>query len=171
MKVKEVMKTGALKSCSPETNIRNAARVMKTANCGALPVIDKSKKVVGIITDRDICLSLARNYQPTTVVSKIMTKTVSTVRAADDLTIALRQMREKRVGRLPVVDKEGKLEGIVSLHDLLDKGAQTDLIAVGKEATPEENIIKTVQAITSRYNHNGKAKAQTTRKTTKVTSV
>jgi CBS domain-containing protein len=59
MKVKDIMTANTLMFCSPETELQNAAKKMKDGNCGALPVVDKDKKVLGIITDRDICLTLA----------------------------------------------------------------------------------------------------------------
>lgn len=61
MKVKDVMTAKSLKTCSPESNLKEAANAMKSANCGVLPVTNHDKKVVGIITDRDICLSLSED--------------------------------------------------------------------------------------------------------------
>ena len=59
------MVENSLSYCSPETNLAKATKMMKDSNLGALPVVDKDQKVIGIITDRDICLSLANKGKKT----------------------------------------------------------------------------------------------------------
>jgi CBS domain-containing protein len=162
MKVKDVMTARSLKYCSPETNLQNAAKKMKESNCGALPVVDREKKVLGIITDRDICLSLAQKHSTVPdkiTVSQIMPSKVHTVKSTDDIAIAYRQMRTNQVGRLPVVDDEGKLKGILSLHHIINKAVGHDGKGLGTVSSPEENLMKTIQAITNRYN--GKSESKT----------
>ena len=61
MKVKEVMTSKSLKFCGSESKIQDVVKIMKSINCRALPVVDKDKNLLGIISDRDICLSLANN--------------------------------------------------------------------------------------------------------------
>lgn len=153
MKVKEIMTADSLKSCTPETKLSNAARIMKTANCGALPVIDKQKNVVGIITDRDICLSLVKKQTkvPLTV-GKIMAKKIQTIKDEDDVTEAYREMRLNQIGRLPVVDEKGKLKGIVSLHNLINNAISDGKVELGDLSSSDENLLKTIRAITNRYN-------------------
>src|SRR5574342_8506 len=122
MKVQDVMTSRRLQYCNPETKLHNAVKLMKAGNCGALPVVDQNKKVVGIVTDRDIALSLSSRQTGSPAkakVSQVMTKKVQTVKTGADLTAALQQMRTKKVGRLPVVDGEGKLQGILSMHNLI----------------------------------------------------
>ncbi len=58
MRVKDVMAICSSKYCASTTKLNDAAKIMKTTNCGALPIIDKDRKVVGIVTDRDIALAL-----------------------------------------------------------------------------------------------------------------
>lgn len=153
MKVKDVMTARTLKSCSVDTKLQDAARAMKTANVGVLPVTDQNKKVVGIITDRDICLSLSQSHKKPHAeipVSEVMEKRVHVVKENDDMEIALKQMRTNHVGRLPVVDQEGKLKGIVTMHNLFSKsldGKQD----IGSLTSPGESILKTVKALTDRY--------------------
>jgi len=153
MKVKEVMTAEhSLESCSPETKLHAAAKTMKTANCGSLPIIDKEKKVVGMVTDRDICLSLAEHQTPAkTRIEEIMSTQVHTVGVDEDLSVALRQMRVHQIGRLPVVEGKGKLKGIVSLHQLIDKAVKEGR-GLGKISDSGENLLKTLLAISNRYN-------------------
>ncbi len=153
MKVKEIMTANALKYCTPETNIHNAAQSMREANCGALPVVDRNKRVLGIVTDRDICLSLAQNTNKAIehrTVGEIMTRDVKTIRGTEDVSEAYRKMRERKIGRLPVVDEQGSLQGIVSLNKLLNVSVEKGKEAVGDVNAAGENLMKTLQAVSKR---------------------
>ncbi len=153
MKVKDVMTAKSLKFCTPETNLQHAAESMREANCGALPVVDKNKNVLGIVTDRDICLSLARNTTKsfeTRTVGEIMTKEVKTVHGTDALEEAYKKMREKKISRLPVVDEQGKLQGIISLNKLLNLTVTKGQQEMGSVNENGENLIKTLHAIANR---------------------
>jgi len=154
MKVKEIMTARSLKYCSPETQLHNAAKTMKSGNCGALPVLDKNKKVVGMVTDRDIALSLTKKHatSPAKVpVSRVMSSKVHSVNVNDDIDIALREMRTNQLGRIPVTDERGKLQGVLSIHNLLSHtekgGAQ-----LGTLTDLGESIAKTIKAHSDRYN-------------------
>lgn len=163
MKVKDVMTTSSLKYCSPETKLHNVAKLMEEGNCGALPVCDKNKKVIGIVTDRDIALALTKKSGETPAkidVSEIMTSKVHTIHANDDVTDALKEMRTKKIGRLPVVDDEGKLKGVLSLHNLLTQTATNTKLEIGNLKSPEENILKTIIALSDRYSSKSKAKKE-----------
>lgn len=154
MKVKEVMTANSLKYCTPETNLHDAAKAMNDANCGALPVVDSTKKVLGIITDRDIALSLARNISTPInerTIGEIMTKNVFTIKSQDDLTDAYRQMRKKMIGRLPVVDEQGKLEGILSLNKILNETVRMGDKNLGTLQESGENFMKTIHAISNHH--------------------
>jgi predicted transcriptional regulator len=155
MKIKDVMIADSLKFCNPETQLHNAAEMMRSSNCGALPVVDKNKKVVGMITDRDIALSLSKRTTSSPFdmpVEKVMTKKIHTVMPSDDISAAYQQMRSNKIGRLPVVDEKGSLKGMVSLHRLLHQTlSQGKKEQLGEISSSEENILKTVYAITGRY--------------------
>lgn len=157
MKVKEIMTARSLRFCSPETKLHNAAKTMKAGNCGALPVIDKQKKVIGLVTDRDIALSLAKKQtNPSKAnVGDIISKRVYTVNQNDNLSDALAQMRTNQIGRLPVIDDARKLKGIVSMHNLINQAARNGKMELGRISSGGENLAKTIQAITNRYS-NGK---------------
>ena len=154
MKVKEVMTAKALRSCSPESKLQEAAKSMKAGNCGVLPVTDNNKKVVGIITDRDICLSLSQENTKTHAdihVSEVMGKNVHTVKENDDVTVALKQMRTNHVGRLPVVDESGKLKGILSLHNLMSQSFDVQASKAEDISGQYETVLKTLKALSGRY--------------------
>lgn len=149
MKVKEVM-TATPYYCQPETNLGSATELMWNANCGFLPVEGADGKTVGVVTDRDICVALGtRNRLPGDVtVGEVMSGKLYSCDPDDDIHIALQTMREGKVRRLPVIDKNGTLAGVVSTDDILLRAEPTSM---GKH--PElssDEVIRTYRAITQR---------------------
>lgn len=120
MKVQEIM-TRDVESCSPETNLAAAAMMMWRTDCGVIPVRDGNGEVRGLITDRDICMAVATQHRLADEirVGEVMTGRVHAVKPGDDVTVAAERMRSERVRRLPVVDDEGRLAGVVSINDLV----------------------------------------------------
>jgi CBS domain-containing protein len=120
MKVHDIMTT-APETCRPTTNLASAVEQLWRADCGALPVADDAGTLVGIITDRDICVALGTRNRPasTIPVGEVMRRSVEACHADDDVDLALDRMRNRRVRRLPVLDDDGKLAGIVSLNDIV----------------------------------------------------
>lgn len=113
-------------TCVPETNLAAAAMIMWRADCGIVPVVEpQSNRLAGVITDRDICMAAATKHQAacSIPVADVMTRTVVTCRASDSVGKALARMAEHRVRRVPVVDDEGVLVGVLSLADLIGKAA------------------------------------------------
>jgi CBS domain-containing protein len=99
-------------------SIYAAALKIKERNVGTVIVVDKGHHIKGIVTDRDIALSVTDfNNLKKVHVSDIMNKNVKTIQANDDMTTALKIMNEEHVRRLPVKEK-GKLVGILSSADL-----------------------------------------------------
>ena len=119
MKVKELMTTD-VKRCSLETNLAAAAKIMWEGDCGAVVVTDERNHVIGVITDRDICIAAAT--RPRTegeiLVKDVISKALYTCTPGDDVRAALETMKMKKVRRLPVVEQGGRLAGIVSIHDI-----------------------------------------------------
>jgi CBS domain-containing protein len=119
MKVKDVM-TKEVKTCSLETDLAEAADSMWMRDCGMLPVVDGKGQVVGIITDRDICIATGcRRRDPATIlVREVMAGQAYSCSPEADLREALQIMQQKQVRRLPVIDCTGKLCGVLSLSDV-----------------------------------------------------
>lgn len=120
MKVRDVMmRTPA--SCLAETNLGAAAEIFWNRNCGFLPVVNVQGKVVGVITDRDICIALGtRNRLAGDItVGEIISGKVFACSPEDDLPTALAVMGQEKVRRLPVIGGDGKLEGILSMDDVV----------------------------------------------------
>jgi CBS domain-containing protein len=104
-----------------ETTARDAARMMQDNDCGSLPVVESrdSMKLIGIVTDRDLALRiLGRGQDPNTPIREAMTKNVSSVKQDDDLDAVERVMSGQQVRRVPVVDGQDRLIGIIAQADL-----------------------------------------------------
>ncbi|HEU4716649.1 MAG TPA: CBS domain-containing protein [Bacteroidia bacterium] len=163
MKVGEIMIIQDLQYCTPETFLRDAAAIMKTAGVSALPVVDAERQVIGIVTDRDIDKLPVQKQAPERIRDIVAHKAV-TVSAGDELTFALRQMRAVRIARLPVVDGEGRLEGILCIHHLLAESAGNRKVLGGLSLIAGE-ILKTVTMLSNKYTgHNSLARMQKKRK-------
>ena len=149
MKVVDVM-TGTPYQCRPETNLGSATEFMWRGNCGFLPVVGKEGKVVGIITDRDICIALGTRNQPAgdLAVADVMSWKVYSCSPEDDIHVALKAMREGRVRRLPVIAKDGALIGVISMDDVLVRAEPQGPGKVVELST--EDVVKTFQAINLR---------------------
>ena len=117
MKVNKVM-THDVRLLTPDQTIGEAAKLMAEIDSGALPVGDNDR-LVGMITDRDIVIrGLAQGKSVDTKVSEIMSKEVLYCFDTDEVEDAARNMGKARVRRLPVLNKDKRMVGIVSLGDL-----------------------------------------------------
>ena len=117
MKVREVM-TKEVETIRPDQRVQEAANFMLSADAGSIPVTD-GERLIGMITDRDIAVrGIAKGYGPDTPVRKLMTDDLIVVRVDDDIEEAASKMSEAQVRRLPVIDEDERLCGIVSLGDL-----------------------------------------------------
>lgn len=148
MRVKELM-TSDVKSCSLDTNLAAAAKIMWEGDCGAIPVIDESGRVVGVITDRDICIAGATRARAEgeIAVQEVISKVVYTCAASDDARQALETMRLRKVRRLPVVDQNGRLAGIVSVHDIALEARSRKSLDIPPEAVLDAFIAITAPAV------------------------
>jgi len=117
MKVSEVM-TSDVQTVSADQTAREAASFMLRAEAGSIPVCE-GDKVIGIITDRDIAVrGVAEGRGPETPVSDLMSDGIICAHEDDDVEEIARRMSQEQVRRLPVVDSDQRLVGIVSLGDL-----------------------------------------------------
>lgn len=145
MKVKEVM-TGQPAAVWITDSLASAAMSMWENDCGILPIIKDGRKVVGMITDRDICMATAIRNRPESTISveEVMSGDVYSVAPNDDVHKALEVMRDHRVRRLPVLDKAGDLKGIVSMNDIVLRAEEAN----GKKPPLTfHDVVKTYKAI------------------------
>lgn len=120
MKVQDVM-TYDVQTCRPETNLAEAAMQMWRGDFGALPVVTTAGKVVGMITDRDICIAAATKHrEPEHIrVKEVISGKVYDCSPDTDIREALKIMQQKQVRRLPIIEAyDGKLAGILSMNDV-----------------------------------------------------
>lgn len=118
MKVKECMCSKVV-SVKPDATIQDVAKQMQECHVGCMPVCNDEKKIVGIVTDRDVilrCIACDKEAKQTPV-SEIMTTDIYTVAPEDTVSEAIEYMCECQVKRIPVIE-EGVLKGIITLGDL-----------------------------------------------------
>lgn len=117
MKISDVM-TPNIETVSPDQTARDAARFMLRAEAGSIPVCD-GDRVVGMITDRDIAVrGVAEGRGPETMVRELMSDGIICAHEDDDVDEVAQRMADEQVRRLPVLDSNERLVGIVSLGDL-----------------------------------------------------
>jgi CBS domain-containing protein len=133
MKVRELM-TSPAHSCQPQDTLAHAARLLWDHDCGILPIVDRDGRVGATITDRDICMAaMTRGSRLEDLrVAESMSRGLFTCGPDDDVSIAADRMIEHQVHRLPVVDAEGKLCGLLSLNDIAVVGEKD--ARLGREA-------------------------------------
>jgi CBS domain-containing protein len=108
--------------CNPAATVQDVAKMMREHDIGAIPVVSDlvSKKLIGIITDRDLCVSaMADGQDPrTTSITDYFTKTVITCAPEETLQACEQKMKQHRVRRIPVVDKQNSCIGMVVQADI-----------------------------------------------------
>lgn len=131
MQVQDIM-TSDPTCCGANTTIHEAAKLMAEQSIGALPVVDDSGEPVGVVTDRDICCGAVAEGKPgETAVSEIMSTSVMTTSATEEISSCCNKMEEHQVRRAVVTDEEGKCCGVVAQADVAREaqGAETaDLV-------------------------------------------
>jgi CBS domain-containing protein len=120
MKVKDVMVRTPV-SCNCETNLAAAVELLWNRNCGFLPVVESDGKVKGVVTDRDLCIALGTRNRLASeiVVGEVMTDKLFSCSPDEDIHSALQTMRTQRVRRLPIIARDGTLQGILSMDDVV----------------------------------------------------
>ena len=123
MKIKDVM-TSQVKIAAPDQTIGDAARMMAECDSGALPV-GEDDRLIGMITDRDIAIrAVAKDLPPDTPIREVMSKEVLYCFLDEDVEHVADNMGEQQVRRLPVLDRDKRLVGVVSLGDLSRAASQ-----------------------------------------------
>jgi CBS domain-containing protein len=121
MKIKEVMSPNPA-CCTPSDSAQTAARIMRDRNIGSIPVVidQQSRELVGVITDRDLCCSIvADGLDPkTTPIQKFISSDPVTCRDGENVDKCERAMQEHQIRRIPIVDGDNHVIGIVAQADL-----------------------------------------------------
>jgi len=152
MRVEKIM-TRQVATCAPEHSLDHAASLMWNTDCGCLPVVATtgSGAIVGVITDRDICM--AALFQGRALrdirVEEAMAKKVLTCRASDELPAAQLQMENEQIRRLPVIGNEGELIGILSMADIAVESARTQ--HGQRHEVPAGDVTNTLAKISTRH--------------------
>ena len=117
-KVHEVM-SDSPRCVTPDTTISEAAELMEEEDVGSLPVLD-GEQLAGMVTDRDIVIrAIAKGKDPRGMpVREVASRELFTIQANDDLSDALKLMAARQVRRLPVVDEENRLVGVLAQADV-----------------------------------------------------
>ncbi len=125
MNVEQIMNR-KVRSCGPHEPLNKAAQIMWDTPCGAVPVVDEQRKPVGFLTDRDVCMAAYTQNKPLTElpVDIAMSRTPVCCRAEDNLDSAAQLMRQHRTRRVPVIDRNGVLVGMLTLDDLACEAAR-----------------------------------------------
>ena len=126
-------------SCTADTDIRTVARLMRDTDCGQIPIVDSvtSGKPIGVVTDRDIVVRLLAGDSGLdgAVAADCMSTTVVSVSPDTSVAECCERMEAHQVRRVPVVDADGRLCGIVALADLARSARDTATVAVVKEVS------------------------------------
>lgn len=114
--------TSSPKTIEPGTTVQEAARTMKYEDVGSLPIVEDDR-LVGVVTDRDLAIRvLAEGKSGETTVGEVASRDVITIDPQQSLEEAVRLMAEHQLRRLPVVEEDGKLVGILAQADIAQLG-------------------------------------------------
>lgn len=141
MKIKDIMSRNVVTS-AVSASLAGPAQVMWEKDVGFVPIVDpQSDRLVGVITDRDLAITAYLKGRPLheIPVVEVMQKTVLTCREDEDAGRAQALMRRAQIHRLPVVDAQGRLAGVISMNDLARCATHHEL--------PRDTVLKTITAI------------------------
>ena len=135
------------KCCRSEESLKTAAQIMWECDIGSIPVVDREQRVVGMITDRDICMAAYFQDRPLSEVQvhQAMSSKIVACRPDDDVKTAERLMRDNQVRRVPVIDRNGHLLGVMSVNDLARKAASDRHLS--SPQVGEAGVVTTMAAI------------------------
>jgi CBS domain-containing protein len=150
MKIEKIM-TVEVKICTENDNLNRAAQLMRENDCGCIPVIaaDGEAKLIGLLTDRDICMGSYTQGKPLSEipVTTAMARKIISCRPSDDIRQAEALMKQNRVRRLPVTDEKEVLVGIVSINDLALEAEREATAKVKAPELPESEVAETLATI------------------------
>ena len=150
MKVEDLMTTD-VGACRPFDTVDRSAKVMWERDCGVVPVVDQDGRAVAMLTDRDICMAALTQGRALGEihVSSAMSRRLWSCRPQDDVKDAGKVMQAHQVRRLPVVDADGKLLGLLSISDLARAAMSSKGARAKKKPVAASDVGETLGAISS----------------------
>jgi CBS domain-containing protein len=141
MKARDIMSQPPY-TCGPNTDLAAVAKIMWDHDCGFVPVVDASGVVAGVVTDRDICMATAtRRLLPEHIsAAQAMTTPIHACMSDDNLSDVLATMKQFCIRRVPVIDVSGRLQGVISLNDLV-------LASTDRREPRASDVVATMAAI------------------------
>jgi CBS-domain-containing membrane protein len=145
MNVEQIMNRD-VKTCSPSSCVDDAVRIMWDNDCGCVPVVDGESHVVGMLTDRDVCIAAWSRGTPLACmkVSSVMSNAVHSCNPMDSIESAEETMKRERVHRLPVIGHDKQLVGILSLNDIARRWCSS------KNGISAESVADTLSKLSER---------------------
>ena len=142
MQIKEVMSHPVV-TCPADSTLDQAARLMWEFDCGVIPVVGDEGRLTGVVTDRDICMAAYTQGRPLyeIPVSTAMAKQVIAGHVADSVESVEELMRTNQVRRVPILDGEDRIMGLVSMNDLARLATRAHRAGVDRE------LVKTMAAV------------------------
>jgi CBS domain-containing protein len=145
MRVKDLMNRN-VETCEAGDDLAKAAMIMWRQDCGIVPVVEDGGRVMGVVTDRDICIAAATQHCPPEKlnVGHVMARQPASTSPDEDIEAALERMGTYRVRRLPVVDNDGRIAGMLSIADVIEG------MPDGKDRELTAQLVHTMREICSR---------------------
>ena len=154
MRVKDLMTT-TVHSCHERDKLDRPAQIMWDHDCGAVPVINDDGRVVGMITDRDICMAAHFRGQPITAiqVGSVMSRELCACQPDDQVLDAERLMSSRQLHRLPILNPDGSLAGLLSISDIARRRPRQGGDGARQRTGWNAEIIETITAIWEPRHH------------------
>jgi CBS domain-containing protein len=148
MNVKDLMQKN-VKTCGMQEPLSTAARQMWENDCGCVPVVEGDSRVVGMVTDRDVCMATYFQDRPPAElrVAEAMSSGIFSCGSNDPIETAEKVMRENQIRRLPVIDDSNRIVGILSLNDLALEADRERRSRKERPAVSSEEVAATLAAV------------------------
>jgi CBS domain-containing protein len=142
MKIQDIMSHPVI-TAPINSTAEQIARLMWEFDCGIIPLVNDDGRLAGVITDRDICMAAYTQGKPLgqIAVTSAMSKQVMACHAGDAIETAERLMRDRKIRRVPVLDQEDRVAGVVSMNDI------ARLAARAKKSGVDRELVETLAAV------------------------
>jgi CBS domain-containing protein len=135
--------TSDVVACRPSDTLDRVAQVMWDCDCGAVPIVDDGGCIVGMVTDRDACMAAYTRGRLLSeiLVDSVMSRDVVSARLDEAVADVEARMKERQIRRVPVVDDDDRLRGMLSLNDLALQSTKR------RSGVSQEEVVETLAAI------------------------